>query len=72
MEKIIGQYWVPGLIDGCFVAGGCSVDYNGPGCDSEEPSEEMGSVSLLNDLRKGPHSNNLFIVCFGGQHHRIG
>ena len=36
MEKIIGQYWVPGLIDGCFVAGGCSVDYNaaseaGPG-----------------------------------------
>ena len=51
MEKIIGQYWVPGLIDGCFVAGGCSVDYNGPGCDSEEPSEEMGSVSLLIEKR---------------------
>ena len=31
--KIIGQYWVLGLIDGCFVAGGCSIDYNGPGCD---------------------------------------
>lgn len=62
MEKIIGQYWVPGLIDGCFVAGGCSVDYNGPGCDSEEPSEEMGSVSLLNDKRHiAIHSNNSLI-----------
>ena len=62
MEKIIGQYWVPGLIDGCFVAGGCSVDYNGPGCDSEEPSEEMGSVSLLNDKRHiAIHSNNVLI-----------
>lgn len=38
-RKIIGQYWVPGLIDGCFVAGGCSVDYNGPGCD--EAAGEM-------------------------------
>jgi hypothetical protein len=35
-KKIIGQYWVLGLIDGCFVAGGCSVDYNGPGCDEDE------------------------------------
>ena len=69
MEKIIGQYWVPGLIDGCFVAGGCSVDYNGPGCDSEEPSEEMGSVSLLNEER-ATHSNYLFIVCFCTWLHR--
>ena len=52
VEKIIGQYWVPGLIDGCFVAGGCSVDYNGPGCDSEEPSTdgEMGRVFLLSGI----------------------
>ena len=37
------------LIDGCFVFGGFSVDYNGPGYNSEEPSNEMGSVSLLAD-----------------------
>ena len=23
------------LIDGCFVVGGCSIDYNGPGCNLE-------------------------------------
>ena len=45
VEKIIGQYWVPGLIDGCFVAGGCSVDYNGPGCD-ESIDGEMVRASL--------------------------
>lgn len=43
--KIIGQYWVLGLIDGCFVAGGCSVDYNGPGCD-ELAGDEMVRASL--------------------------
>ena len=50
MEKIIGQYWVPGLIDGCFVAGGCSVDYNaasGPGGDGDGGSSDSEMVRAL-------------------------
>ena len=33
-----------GLIDGCFVAGGCSVDYNGPGCDESADGEVVRAV----------------------------
>lgn len=33
-----------GLIDGCFVAGGCSVDYNGPGCDESVDGEVVRAV----------------------------
>ena len=63
------------LIDGCIVVGGCSIDYNGPGCNLDL---DLNSVSLLNDKRHiATHSNNIFFpynnffLCINFQFHGL-